>query len=61
MSVAQKEVGTYNLLQVLGGLEAFTYRLFINILGWTLPEVQVLLAKVRKDLMNRSIHAYYTL
>jgi hypothetical protein len=40
------------------GAEGFSLRLFINVLGWSYEEVQVLLAKVRRDFKDRSIHAY---
>ena len=48
----QKEVGTFDLLQFCEGLEAMSLRVFTKIHGWTPAEVQVLLAQVRKDLMN---------
>ncbi|GAB1312356.1 Secondary metabolism regulator LAE1 [Madurella fahalii] len=51
-----KQVGLYNLRQIENGLEAFTLRLFTGVLKWRPEEVQVLLAKVRKDLRNRDIH-----
>jgi hypothetical protein len=53
-----KLLGAYNYLMLQQGAEAFTLRLFINVLKWSYEEVQVLLAKVRKDLKDRSIHAY---
>ena len=43
---------------LLKGAEGFTLRLFIKVLNWTHEEVQVLLAQVRKDLKDPSIHAY---
>lgn len=56
-----KEIGTYNLVQTLTGLEAFTLRLFCNVLGWAEEEVTVLLAGVRNELKNPRIHAIYDL
>ncbi|OJD32213.1 methyltransferase domain-containing protein [Diplodia corticola] len=53
-----KEVGTVNLMQVLEGMEAFSYRLFTGILGWSLEEVQVLIAKTTKELKSMKYHAY---
>ncbi|KAK1708926.1 methyltransferase domain-containing protein [Colletotrichum acutatum] len=53
-----KDVGMCNLAQTLEGLDAFTLKLFIGVLGWTREEVVVLLAQVRKDLKNSAIHAY---
>ena len=52
-----KTVGAWNLLQILEGLEGFSLALFTRTLGWTEPEVQVLLAQVRADLMDPAIHS----
>ncbi|KAL9639698.1 MAG: hypothetical protein Q9204_000988 [Flavoplaca sp. TL-2023a] len=54
-----KTIGAWNLVQIEDGLEAFTLRLFTQILGWKSEEVQVLLANVRKDLRNPKIHAQF--
>ncbi|CAL8574501.1 hypothetical protein XPA_000459 [Xanthoria parietina] len=54
-----KTVGAWNLVQIEDGLEAFTLRLFTQVLGWKSDEVQVLLANVRKDLRNPKIHAQF--
>ena len=54
-----KTIGAWNLVQLEDGLEGFTLRLFTQHLGWTKPEVDVMLAKVRKDLRDPRIHAQY--
>ena len=54
-----KQVGMYNLAQVLSGLEGFSLRLFCHVLGWKREEVLVLLTKVRKELKNPDIHAQF--
>ncbi|KAL8842190.1 MAG: hypothetical protein Q9176_002883 [Flavoplaca citrina] len=56
-----KTIGAWNLVQIEDGLEAFTLRLFTQILGWKSEEVQVLLANVRKDLRNPKVHAQFDL
>ncbi|RYO99593.1 hypothetical protein DL763_001412 [Monosporascus cannonballus] len=56
-----KEIGMYNLSQVLQGLEGFSLRLFCDVLGWQQEELLVLTSKVRKELKNRSIHAQFDL
>ncbi|KAK2790791.1 hypothetical protein FQN53_008614 [Emmonsiellopsis sp. PD_33] len=53
-----KLLGAYNHMMVSQGVEAFTLRLFIKVLGWSHEEVQVLLAKVRRDLERKGIHIY---
>jgi len=53
-----KILGAYNHMMISQGAEGFSLRLFIKVLGWTHQEVQVLLAKVRRDLNDRRIHSY---
>ncbi|KAL9597322.1 MAG: hypothetical protein Q9179_004308 [Wetmoreana sp. 5 TL-2023] len=56
-----KVIGSWNLIQIEEGLEAFTLRLYTQFLGWRTEEVQVLLANVRKDLRDPKIHAQFDL
>ena len=53
-----KLVGAYYHVTVVQGIEAFSLRLYLNVLKWNYEELQVLLAKVRKDLNSRTIHGY---
>ncbi|KAL0932924.1 uncharacterized protein CTRU02_211887 [Colletotrichum truncatum] len=53
-----KEIGMYELIQLLDGLEGFSLRLLCGALGWSKEKVLVLLAGVRKDLKNPNIHAW---
>lgn len=43
-----KEMGIYNRENTLECVQAFTVKLFTHVLGWTLEECEVLMAKVRK-------------
>ncbi|KAL1840130.1 hypothetical protein VTJ49DRAFT_786 [Mycothermus thermophilus] len=54
-----KQIGTYNLAQLLSGLEAFSLRLYCGVLGWSKEELMVLLAKVRKELKDPKLHAQF--
>ncbi|KAN0091943.1 S-adenosyl-L-methionine-dependent methyltransferase [Hyaloscypha variabilis] len=56
-----KLVGAYYHVTVSQGLEGFTLKLYIDVLKWKYEDVKVLLAEVRKDLNNRSIHGYTTM
>ncbi|KAJ4181538.1 hypothetical protein NW767_014125 [Fusarium falciforme] len=53
-----KEMGRYQGVQQIQAVESYTPRLFSTVLGWTEEEIQVYVAKVRKDLKNPSIHLY---
>lgn len=55
-----KELGAWNLANFDSGLEGMSVALFTRVLGWSPQEVAVLLAGVRKDLRNRSMHTYWT-
>jgi hypothetical protein len=48
----QKEVGVFDLVAFLDGLDAISLRVFTGPLGWEIEEVKVLVAMVRKDFLN---------
>ena len=56
-----KEVGKYQLINYTEGCEGLCIGLFTRVLGWQPSEVQVLLARLRVELRDRSIHAYQPL
>ncbi|KAM5352931.1 hypothetical protein ACJ41O_005653 [Fusarium nematophilum] len=53
-----KEMGRFQGIQQIQAVESYTPRLFSTVLGWTEEEIQVYIAKVRKDLQDPSIHLY---
>jgi len=54
-----KELGNWNMINILEGLEGFCLALMTRGLGWKKEEVDVFVAKVSSDVKNRGIHAYY--
>ncbi|KAK4222599.1 methyltransferase domain-containing protein [Podospora fimiseda] len=54
-----KEIGLWNGENVGSGLEGFLMAALTRALGWTKEEVDVLAAKARADVKDRSIHAYW--
>lgn len=56
-----KEMGKFMAIQQIQAVESYTPRLFSTILGWTEEEIQVYIAKVRKDLKDPSIHLYLSI
>ena len=54
-----KELGRWNEVSVSEGLEGFSYALMCRGLNWTKEEVDVLAAKTRNDLHDKTIHAYF--
>ena len=53
-----KEIGKLNMYNVLQGLPGWSFRPFINGLGYSREEVEVLLSGVRKNIREKRIHAY---
>jgi trans-aconitate methyltransferase len=54
-----KEMGRWNLVNMLDGLEGYSMALFTRAHGMSPEEVQVFLADVRKDMKNPKIHSYW--
>ncbi|KAK8237765.1 methyltransferase domain-containing protein [Phyllosticta capitalensis] len=57
----KKELGMFNLMQTLEGLEAYTLRLFTQVHGWRREEIDVVVAKVRSEIMSRWLHSQFDL
>jgi hypothetical protein len=53
-----KDLGRYNQVNVLEGLEAYTLASLTRVLGWDMQEVEVFFAGVRRELVDRSLHTY---
>ncbi|KAL9078196.1 MAG: hypothetical protein Q9157_002884 [Trypethelium eluteriae] len=56
-----KQFGVWTRENTSAILEGLALAPFTRFLGWTVDEVQVLLAGCRKDLKNTSLHAYWTM
>jgi hypothetical protein len=54
-----KDLGRWNQINILEGLEGFCLALLTRGLGWKKEEVDVFVAKVSRDLNDKSIHAYF--
>lgn len=55
-----KEVGMYQLLAHIEGLEGVSLGLLCRVYEWKPEEVKILMAKLRPELKERSIHSYQT-
>ncbi|PGH07447.1 hypothetical protein GX51_01748 [Blastomyces parvus] len=56
-----KEVGKFYYLECLQGLDGWALAFLTRVMGWDVTEVQVLLAKFREAMGDRSIHSYVPL
>ncbi|KIW87014.1 uncharacterized protein Z519_12311 [Cladophialophora bantiana CBS 173.52] len=53
-----KELGRYSLVQFLDSVEPFSLALFTRVLGYTVDETKIMIAKVKNDLHNPKLHSY---
>lgn len=53
-----KELGKFQQIATLDGLEPYGLALFTRYLGWTPEKVQLLLMGVRKELKDPRVHVY---
>jgi pantothenate kinase-related protein Tda10 len=53
-----KEIGKYQLIQQIEAVESYTPRIFSTVMCWKEEELQVYVAKVKKELKDPSIHLY---
>ncbi|KAF4974214.1 hypothetical protein FZEAL_8852 [Fusarium zealandicum] len=53
-----KELGRFQAIQQMKAVESYTPAVFGRILGWSSEEIQVVIAKVRKELTDPAIHIY---
>lgn len=53
-----KEVGSYQMLGHIEGLEGVSLGLLYRVYDWKPEEVQILMAKLRPEIKDRSIHSY---
>jgi SAM-dependent methyltransferase len=56
-----KTLGHWNRTNLQQGLEGLSRQLFLKVLGWDKDELEVFLGRVRHDIMDRRIHAYWPL
>lgn len=55
-----RTIGLYNRSIVMDGLQGISMKPLTKGLGWTAEEIEVFLIDVRKSLMDRTIHSYFT-
>lgn len=54
-----KELGRWNQVNVVDGLEGFCLALLTRGLGWKKEEVDIFVAKITADFRDKKIHAYF--
>ncbi|KAH7336594.1 S-adenosyl-L-methionine-dependent methyltransferase [Rhexocercosporidium sp. MPI-PUGE-AT-0058] len=54
----QKEIGRYELVQMVAAVEPFTLAIFTRTLGWSNERAQALMEGVRNELKDRRNHLY---
>ncbi|KAK4101315.1 S-adenosyl-L-methionine-dependent methyltransferase [Parathielavia hyrcaniae] len=54
-----KEIGAWTQANIMQALQALSIMSFTKGLGWSVIEVETLLAQVRRDVKNKDVHAYW--
>ncbi|KAF3049761.1 hypothetical protein E8E11_006652 [Didymella keratinophila] len=54
-----KEIGRWNFLHCTQGAEGWGLFLLTKVMGWSVEEAQVFIAKFRNGLKERRVHAYF--
>ena len=54
-------IGRWNYSNMNDGIEGMSMALFTRYLKWSPEEVQVFLCKVREELQDTNIHAFWTM
>lgn len=54
-----RRAGLYQLAAMLSGLESISIYGFTKILGWSMEEYQVMMAKARNGFNNRGAHMWW--
>ncbi|KAK5196120.1 hypothetical protein LTR99_008071 [Exophiala xenobiotica] len=53
-----KELGSFYRAQFIDAVEPFTLALFTRVLGYSADEAKIIIARVKKDLVNPKLHMY---
>lgn len=54
-----KEAGLYGYVNLMDGFHGLSVKVFTQSLGWTVEELEVLLAECRQELRRKDIHGYW--
>lgn len=54
-----RQSGLCTLVGLLDGVAGLSVRVYTQLLGWTVDEMEVLLAKTRKEWKTKGIHSYF--
>ncbi len=57
----QKLIGAMEMLNMLEVCHGISMNILVKVMGWSAEEVEVLLARVREDMRDKRIHAYFPL
>jgi hypothetical protein len=56
-----KQVASYFQADMLNGLEGLSLKILTRFMGWSADEVKAFLVGVKRDMKDRSIHAYLSM
>ena len=54
-----RQAGLFGLFNLLDGLEGLSLKVFTELLGYSLQELEVLLMECRREIKDNTIHSYW--
>ncbi|KAF8463284.1 S-adenosyl-L-methionine-dependent methyltransferase [Kalaharituber pfeilii] len=58
-TATEREIGRWNAVNVMEGMEGFSLALLTRVLKWHPIEVQALLGTVRTEILEQKVHSYF--
>ena len=56
-----KEIGGYSQAALEQDIEGYVLFVWTQIMGWSVPETQVFIAHLRRQVRNKNVHGYFRL
>lgn len=54
-----REAGMFGYVNLMDGFHGLSVKIFTQLLGWQIEELEVLLARCRQELRRKDIHGYW--
>jgi hypothetical protein len=55
----QRQAGLFSLVMLLEGLHGLSAKIFIDLLGYTVDQLEILLMECRQEIKTKAVHSYW--
>jgi hypothetical protein len=55
----QRQAGLFSLVMLLEGLHGLSAKIFIDLLGYTVDQLEILLMECRQEVKTKAVHSYW--